>query len=78
MEALKKFFEIWGGFITISIIVVLLLFSLGCCIYTAVINTIVGWLGISGAVCAIGGAVIIAYSEAKSAISRHRLEKKRK
>ena len=50
MNKVGDFFKKWGFVVILAIIAVTLLFSLGCCIYTAVINPFVGIVGIVGVV----------------------------
>ena len=45
MEKIKTFFSKWGNAIAFSVWVVLLLFVLTCCIYTAIVRPFVGVTG---------------------------------
>ena len=45
MEKIKTFFSKWGNAMAFSVWVVLLLFVLTCCIYTAVVRPFVGVTG---------------------------------
>lgn len=45
MEKIKSFLKKWGNVILGLIIVVMLLFALSCCIFTAISNTFVGIVG---------------------------------
>ena len=66
MNKVGDFFKRWGFVVILAIIAVTLLFSLGCCIYTAVINPFVGIVGIVGCVAALLVAIGWICSEVKN------------
>lgn len=48
MKSIVDFFNKWGYTVFLSIFAVLMLFALGCCIYTSIKNLFVGIVGIVG------------------------------
>jgi hypothetical protein len=65
MKKIAEFFSKWGFVIILNLIGVALLFALGCCIYTAIINPIVGGVGIVGVATAITAVVALMCGEIK-------------
>lgn len=56
MGKVAEFFSKWAFVIFLCVIAVMLLFAVGCCIYTAVINPFVGSVGTLGALFALATA----------------------
>ena len=63
MGKISKWFGKWGFVLALMLIVTALLFALGCCIYTSIINPFVGIVGIVGTVVAIGFGIWVIYEE---------------
>lgn len=63
MGKIKEWFSNWYGVITLSVISIVLLFSLGCCIYTAIVNPVVGLTGLLGVVLALAFCVLMIWRE---------------
>lgn len=54
MNKIAEFFSKWAFAMFLGIVAVMLLFAVGCCVYTAVVNPFVGIVGIVGvAVCLV-------------------------
>jgi hypothetical protein len=65
MGKISEFFDKWGFVAFLSIVGVGLLFALGCCIYTSIINPFVGIVGTLSVVLALGGIALWAYLDIK-------------
>ena len=63
MDKIANFFSKWGFVVILYLIGVALLFALGCCIYTAIINPFVGGVGIVGVATAIAAVVALIWGE---------------
>ena len=63
MGAIKNWFGKWGAIIVAALIIIALLFALGCSIYTAIISPFVGIVGIVGTVVTIGIDAWVIYEE---------------
>jgi hypothetical protein len=63
MKKILNWFGKWGFVIILYLIGVALLFALGCCIYTAIINPFVGGVGIVGVATAITAVVALIWGE---------------
>lgn len=57
MGKIVEFFNKWAFAIVLCLVAVTLLFALGCCVYTAVVNPIVGIVGGIGVLVALAIAV---------------------
>lgn len=63
MGKIKEWFSNWYGVITLCVVSLVLLFSLGCCIYTAIVNPFVGIVGLCGVVLAIAFCILMIWRE---------------
>ena len=59
MNKIMYFFDKWGFVMALGILCLAMLFALGCCIYTAIINPFVGIVGSIGTVVTITALVIL-------------------
>ena len=63
MNKIYNFIQKWGFIAFLCVIVLALLFSLGCCIYTAIATPLVGIMGGFGTIMAIGYVSLWIYLE---------------
>lgn len=63
MGKIKEWFSKWYGVIVSCVVAVTLLFALGSCIYTAIVNPFVGIVGLCGVVLAIAICGFIIWRE---------------
>lgn len=63
MNKIAEFFSKWGFVIILNLVGIALLFALGCCIYTAIINPFVGGVGIVGVATVITAVVALIWGE---------------
>lgn len=66
MNKIAEFFNKWGFTMFISLVGIAVLFAIGCCIYTAVVNPFVGILGLLGSLAAFGIIAQMIYKEVKN------------
>ena len=65
MKKIAEFFSKWAFVIILSLVGLVLLFALSCCIYTAVTNPLVGILGSIGVAVALASIVGLIVTEIK-------------
>lgn len=65
MNKIAEFFSKWAFAIVLCLVAVTLLFALGCCVYTAIVNPIVGIVGAIGAFIAVAAVVGLIMQEIK-------------
>lgn len=65
MGKITAFFSKWAFAIVLCLVAVTLLFALGCCVYTAIVNPIVGIVGAIGAFIAVAAVVGLIMQEIK-------------
>ena len=68
MGKIKEWINTWFGVIAVGVVAVALLFALGCCIYTAIVNTIVGLIGVAGVTLALAFCVLKIWREVEDNI----------
>lgn len=69
MEKIKEWINTWFGVVALSVVSVALLFALGCCIYTAIVNPIVGVVGSVGVALALAFCVFMIWCEVEDNIT---------
>ena len=65
MGKVWAFISKWAFAIVLCLVAVTLLFALGCCVYTAIVNPIVGIVGVIGAFLAVATVVGLIMQEIK-------------
>ena len=68
MGKIKEWINTWFGVIAVGVVAVALLFALGCCIYTAIVNPIVGLIGVVGVALALAFCVLLIWREVEDNI----------
>lgn len=68
MGKIKEWINTWFGVIAVGVVAVALLFALGCCIYTAIVNPIVGLIGVVGVALALAFCVFMIWREVEDNI----------
>lgn len=68
-EKIKEWVNTWFGVVFLGAHSVALLFALGCCIYTAIVNTIVGLIGVVGVALALALCVLLIWREVEDNIT---------
>lgn len=71
MAKVIEFFKKWGRVVVLGIIGLIGLFTLGCTIYTSIINPFVGITGSVGAVSTLGVVGLYMYKEIKKALGKN-------
>ena len=71
MNKVVDFFKKWGSTVILSIVGTIGLFTLGCTIYTSIINPFVGITGTIGAVSTLGVVGLYMYKEIKKALGKN-------
>ena len=69
MGKIKEWFSKWYGVIVLCAVVVTLLFALGSCIYTAIVNPFVGIVGLCGVALALAFCVFRIWREVENNIT---------
>lgn len=69
MEKIKEWINAWLGVVVVGVVSVALLFALGCRIYTAIVNPIVGVVGAVGVALALAFCVFMIWREVKDNIT---------
>jgi uncharacterized Tic20 family protein len=69
MEKIKEWINTWLGVVVVGVVSVALLFALGCCIYTAIVNPIVGVVGVVGVALALAFCVFMIWREVEDNIT---------
>lgn len=63
MKKIAEFISKWGLTIFLGLVAIALLFTLGCTIYTSIINPFVGIVGMVGTIMSLGGIALWMYLE---------------
>lgn len=71
MNKIVDFFKKWRSVVALSLVGIIGLFTLGCTIYTSIINPFVGITGIIGAVSTLGVVGLYMYKEIKKALGKN-------
>lgn len=66
MKKIADFFSKWAFTMFISLVGVAILFAIGCCIYTAIVNSFVGIIGLLGSIASLGVIVWLIYKKMKN------------
>lgn len=72
MNKIAEFFNKWGFTMFISLVGVAILFAIGCCIYTAIVNSFVGIIGLLGSIASFGMIVWLIYKKIKNDTTNNR------
>jgi hypothetical protein len=70
MNKIAEFFSKWGYVVVLSILILAGLFTLGCTIYTAVVNPFVGITGLIGSIFSLGAFSYALYKKIKINIKK--------
>jgi hypothetical protein len=72
MGKVQEFLTKWGFTMFISLVGVAILFAIGCCIYTAIVNSFVGIIGLLGSIASLGMTVWLIYKKIKNDTTNNR------
>lgn len=68
MKKIAEFFSKWGFVVILNLVGIALLFALGCCIYTAIVNAFAGCIGIVGVLCVLAVLVGLIFQDIKDGV----------